>query len=93
MHVADVGVSVVGDRSRISATIESPAWSAPRDVWFEMPSEYLPADPALSGDAWLAAHTDAEDSLRRLVRENRDPIERALRAQERDARDGSSVER
>ncbi|MDO5502865.1 MAG: aminopeptidase N [Actinomycetia bacterium] len=39
-------------------------------------------------DAWLAGHTDAEDSLRRLVTENRDPIERALRVQARDRADG-----
>ncbi|MGA8046605.1 MAG: aminopeptidase N [Dermatophilaceae bacterium] len=38
-------------------------------------------------DAWLAEHTEAEPSLRRLVMENRDPIERALRAQQRDASD------
>jgi aminopeptidase N len=38
-------------------------------------------------DAWLDDHPDAEQSLRRLVRENRDPVERALRAQERDAED------
>jgi hypothetical protein len=48
-------MSVVGDRSRISAAVESPRWSTPRNVWFEMPSQYLPAEPALSGDAWLAA--------------------------------------
>ncbi|HHU10728.1 MAG TPA: aminopeptidase N [Intrasporangiaceae bacterium] len=40
-----------------------------------------------ASDAWLAEHTDAEDSLRRLVTENRDPIERALAAQARDAED------
>ena len=38
-------------------------------------------------DAWLAEHTEAEDSLRRLVTQNRDPVERALRAQARDAQD------
>ena len=38
-------------------------------------------------DAWLAEHTEAEPSLRRLVTENRDPVERALRAQARDAED------
>jgi len=36
-------------------------------------------------DAWLASNTDAADSLRRLVTENRDPIERALAAQRKDA--------
>ncbi|MFW5469779.1 aminopeptidase N [Knoellia sp. CPCC 206435] len=36
--------------------------------------------------AWLDTHTDAHDALRRLVAENRDPITRALAAQERDAR-------
>ena len=35
--------------------------------------------------AWLDANTDAPDALRRLVAENRDPITRALAAQERDA--------
>ena len=40
-----------------------------------------------ASNAWLAEHSDAEDSLRRLVTENRDPIERALRAQARDAQD------
>ncbi|KGN40318.1 aminopeptidase N [Knoellia aerolata] len=35
---------------------------------------------------WLDAHPDAPDALRRLVAENRDPITRALAAQERDAR-------
>jgi len=40
-----------------------------------------------ASNAWLAANTDAEQSLRRLVTENRDPIERALRAQVRDAED------
>ena len=38
-------------------------------------------------DAWLAEHTEAQDSLRRLVTQNRDPVERALRAQARDAQD------
>jgi aminopeptidase N len=36
--------------------------------------------------AWLDEHTEAHDALRRLVAENRDPITRALAAQERDAR-------
>jgi aminopeptidase N len=36
--------------------------------------------------AWLDAHSDASDALRRIVAENRDPITRALAAQERDAR-------
>ena len=35
--------------------------------------------------AWLDAHTDSPDALRRIVAENRDPITRALAAQERDA--------
>ena len=35
--------------------------------------------------AWLTAHPDAPAALRRLVAENRDPIARALRAQQRDA--------
>ncbi|KGN39179.1 aminopeptidase N [Knoellia subterranea] len=35
--------------------------------------------------SWLDTHTDAHDALRRLVSENRDPITRALAAQERDA--------
>ena len=35
--------------------------------------------------AWLDTHTDAPDALRRLVSENRDPVTRALAAQERDA--------
>ncbi|MGL5867335.1 MAG: aminopeptidase N [Dermatophilaceae bacterium] len=37
--------------------------------------------------AWLSSHADAPASLRRLVVENRDPLVRALAAQERDARD------
>ena len=37
--------------------------------------------------AWLDAHPDAPAALRRLVVENRDPVVRALAAQERDARD------
>ena len=36
-------------------------------------------------EAWLTAHPDAPAALRRLVAENRDPIARALRAQQRDA--------
>jgi aminopeptidase N len=36
--------------------------------------------------AWLDSHPDAHDALRRIVAENRDPITRALAAQERDAR-------
>ena len=36
--------------------------------------------------AWLDANSDAPDALRRIVAENRDPITRALAAQERDAR-------
>ena len=35
---------------------------------------------------WLDTHPDAPAALRRLVGENRDPIGRALAAQERDAR-------
>ncbi|NYG08009.1 aminopeptidase N [Phycicoccus badiiscoriae] len=35
--------------------------------------------------AWLTDHPDAPAALRRLVVENRDPIARALRAQQRDA--------
>ncbi|MCQ4081890.1 aminopeptidase N [Streptomyces sp. RB6PN25] len=38
-----------------------------------------------AADAWLAAHTDAPASLRRLVLEGRDDLERALRAQACDA--------
>ncbi|MCA1783201.1 MAG: aminopeptidase N [Dermatophilaceae bacterium] len=38
-------------------------------------------------NAWLEEHTEAQPSLRRLVTENRDPVERALRAQSRDAQD------
>ena len=36
-------------------------------------------------EAWLSAHPDAHGALRRLVAENRDPVARALRAQQRDA--------
>ena len=36
-------------------------------------------------EAWLTAHPDAPAALRRLVTENRDPIARAMRAQQRDA--------
>jgi aminopeptidase N len=36
---------------------------------------------------WLDTHRDAPAALRRLVVENRDPVTRALAAQERDARD------
>ena len=35
--------------------------------------------------AWLDTHPDAHDALRRRVAENRDPVTRALAAQERDA--------
>ncbi len=38
-----------------------------------------------STQSWLTAHPDAPTALRRLVAENRDPIARALRVQERDA--------
>jgi aminopeptidase N len=37
--------------------------------------------------AWLDTHPDAPPALRRLVVENRDPVARALAAQERDGRD------
>ncbi|WP_030527433.1 aminopeptidase N [Phycicoccus jejuensis] len=37
--------------------------------------------------AWLDGNPDAPAALRRLVAENRDPVARALAAQERDARD------
>jgi aminopeptidase N len=36
---------------------------------------------------WLAEHPEAADALRRLVTEAVDPIDRALRAQARDAED------
>ncbi len=39
-----------------------------------------------AADGWLAAHTEAPPSLRRLVLEARDGVARAVRAQERDAR-------
>ncbi|HET7822284.1 MAG TPA: aminopeptidase N [Ornithinibacter sp.] len=47
------------------------------------------ADAALRDrtQAWLDANLHAPAALRRLVVENRDPVERALAAQERDARD------
>jgi aminopeptidase N len=47
------------------------------------------ADAALRDrtQAWLDANPDAPAALRRLVVENRDPVVRALAAQERDARD------
>ena len=47
------------------------------------------ADRALldATQAWLDTHPDAHAALRRLVVENRDPVARALAAQERDARD------
>ncbi|NHA67550.1 aminopeptidase N [Phycicoccus flavus] len=38
-------------------------------------------------ERWLADHPTAPAALRRLVAENRDPVRRALTAQERDARD------
>ncbi len=38
-----------------------------------------------ASEAWLTTHPDAPAALRRLVTENRDPIARALRAQQRDA--------
>lgn len=46
------------------------------------------ADRALhdATQGWLDGHPDAPAALRRLVAENRDPIARALAAQERDAR-------
>ncbi len=46
------------------------------------------ADRALveASEAWLAAHPEAPAALRRLVGENRDPVTRAVAAQERDAR-------
>jgi aminopeptidase N len=49
---------------------------------------YSLADAGLlaASDEWLAGHEDAPAALRRLVRENRDPVARGLRAQERDAR-------
>ncbi len=37
--------------------------------------------------AWLDDNPDAHAALRRLVTENRDPVARALSAQERDSRD------
>ena len=37
--------------------------------------------------AWLDSHPDAPDAIRRIMIENRDPIVRALAAQERDGRD------
>lgn len=36
-------------------------------------------------ESWLSTHPDAHAALRRMVMENRDPIARALRAQQRDA--------
>ncbi|WP_377643634.1 aminopeptidase N [Oryzobacter terrae] len=46
------------------------------------------ADRALvdASEAWLAAHPEAPAALRRLLGENRDPVARAVAAQERDAR-------
>jgi aminopeptidase N len=44
------------------------------------------ADLLAASDAWLEAHPDAPAALRRLLLENRDPVARSLRAQERDAR-------
>ena len=40
-----------------------------------------------ASQAWLDSHPDAPAALRRLVVENRDPVARAIAAQERDARD------
>ena len=40
-----------------------------------------------ASQAWLDSHPDAPAALRRLVVENRDPVARALEAQDRDARD------
>jgi aminopeptidase N len=51
---------------------------------FALASEQLKA----ASDAWLAAHTDAQAGLVRTVSENRDTIDRALRAQEKDAERG-----
>ncbi|MBR7742858.1 aminopeptidase N [Phycicoccus sp. BSK3Z-2] len=47
------------------------------------------ADAALleATQAWLDDNPDAPPALRRMVAENRDPVARALTAQERDARD------
>ena len=38
-------------------------------------------------EAWLSEHPQAPNGLRRLVAESRDTVARAVRAQERDARD------
>ena len=51
------------------------------------PRALASAELLAATDAWLAEHPDIEPSLRRLVTENRDPVERALRAQARDAED------
>ena len=39
-----------------------------------------------ASEAWLGANPEAPAALRRLVGENRDPIARAVAAQERDGR-------
>jgi aminopeptidase N len=51
------------------------------------PRALASAELADATRAWLDANAEAPAALRRLVLENLDPIERALRAQARDAED------
>ncbi len=50
------------------------------------PHPLADADLLAASDAWLEDNPDAPPALRRLLLENRDPVARGLRAQERDAR-------
>jgi aminopeptidase N len=67
-----------------------PAWEARTFSTLESINAFYPwvlAGPELRSatQAWLAEHADAPAALRRILRENLDGVERAMRAQARDA--------
>ena len=71
---------------------EVACWAVITDRWRQLVFGFYPRPLANrrlhdASQAWLDSHPDAPAALRRLVVENRDPVARALEAQDRDARD------
>ena len=55
MTVRDISVTTARDAQRVSAVVTSPSWEHPREVWFEVPSEYASPSALTSADPWVAA--------------------------------------
>jgi hypothetical protein len=55
MKVTRIRTSHVPNACRITASVSSPAWARPFELWFEVPSEWGASIDVEAADPWLAA--------------------------------------